>query len=418
MPGGPHSECSSISKSSRITSWRNPTDSPRVQDIPRKLSAYFTPSAIRTALAVCAVFLLPVVGADVPLSLQDPSEVILCQPINLTWTGGTPPYRLDVEPLVDNAPNKTANGRNIGVNNTWFLWTPDFPQGSVLQISIEGSGTSPAASVIATEVPSSDSRCLNTTSATSLAPTSTSLVSTLSTSVVQPSATSSPAILASSRSGLSKGAIAGIAVACTLIGIGFIGFIAWYLLRRRSRDQHLEKGAEGTIVSHTLPYSDPSSTLVSDDRSKLTSPMSAFGSSSDASEDHDPLRPTPYLVARESIMIPGAGGKKHIRELSDPTSASSTGNMSMSMSDVRETIANPPQLGSADGQDAGHGGGGGYGDRGVMRSDASSAPPPSRSLGLGFEDVAASDVASNSGEATLPPPYSALLGGRRDDEPA
>ena len=219
-----------------------PTDLPRTQDIASKCSApsRFT-HAVRTAfgITVCTALLVPVMGADMPLSLQSPSEVILCQPINITWTGGTPPYRLDVEPFVDNSPNKTSNGRNIAIDNTWSLWTPDFPLGSILQISIEGSGTSPAASVRTTELPSSNSSCLNATSATSLVSTSTPLANSHSTSVDQPSAPSSPAILASSKRGLSKGAIAGIAVAVALIGIGSIVFIAWYLLRRRkTRGQH------------------------------------------------------------------------------------------------------------------------------------------------------------------------------------
>ncbi|PIL28632.1 hypothetical protein GSI_08674 [Ganoderma sinense ZZ0214-1] len=165
--------------------------------------------AFSTFLVVCVTITLlaPVVGADVPLTLQPPSEVVLCQPVNLTWTGGTPPYRLDVEPFVDNSPNSTANGRKIALDNTWFLWTPDFPAGSILQISIEGSGTASAASVRATELPSSNSSCLNTTSAT---PTSTLPPNSLSAPVDQPSATPSPAVLTSSGSVLSKGAIAGI----------------------------------------------------------------------------------------------------------------------------------------------------------------------------------------------------------------
>ena len=163
-------------------------------------------------------------------------------------------------------------------------------------------------------------------------------------------------------------------------------------------------------------------TLVSDDQSKLTSPASCLDSSPDATEDPDPLRPTPYLVAHESTTssspIRASGGKKHMRELSDPNSTSSTANMSMSTSDVRDITASPPQLGSEDGQNARSGGGDGdEGGPDVVQFDPSGAPPLSRSLGLGFEDAAASEVASNLGEATLPPPYSALLGGRRD-EPA
>ncbi|KAI1784931.1 hypothetical protein LXA43DRAFT_900815 [Ganoderma leucocontextum] len=388
------------------------------------------PSTVLLALASCVAFFAPAVNAEDPITFHVPSQLTLCQLVNFTWTGGTPPYRLDVEPLVNNVPNITADQRTNAILNTWTLWTPDFPAGSTLEINVVGSEFSPSAGGFSTVLPSSDSSCLSTASTTASTTSSQSTSSSSAngpiTPVDQPSATSSPAILASSGGGLSKGAIAGIAVAASLIGVGLIALAAWCLLRRRNRVRHPEKGYDRSIVSPafsddapTVPYSGLSSTLISVDPNKLyastTPPTSVLGgsgtsSSSPDDRDRDPLRPRPYLVPRESLSDL-RGGKKHIRELSN--SNESPPNMSMSTSDVRAPTASPSQLGSADGRQGGEDEGG---DGDVLRFDGDGAARLSLSLslgsavggglGLGFSDAGASDVASHSGEAaTLPPPY-------------
>ena len=205
-------------------------------------------------LCVMVALLAPVVSAEDTLTFHVPAEVNLCVPVNFTWTGGIPPYRLDTEPLVNNVPNISANERKTGIQNTWVLWTPDFPAGSRLEINVVGSGFSPSAGGFTNVSSSPDSSCLNTASSTMAATTSSpsapSSTGGLVTSVDQPSATPSPAVLASSGGGLSKGAIAGIAVAVVLIGIGLIALAAWYFRRRKHRIQQ-----PGTFV---VPVSLPS----------------------------------------------------------------------------------------------------------------------------------------------------------------
>ncbi|KAM5545405.1 hypothetical protein V8D89_001018 [Ganoderma adspersum] len=410
-------------------------------------------SAATLVLCVTVAVLAPAVSAEDPLTFHVPGEVTLCLPVNFTWTGGTPPYRLDVEPSVNGLPTTTANQRKTAIETTWVLWTPDFPAGSRLEINVVGSGFTPAAGGFTDVSTSSDSSCLNTasstTSATSSSPSPSSSAATgVATAVDQPSATSSPAILASSRGGLSKGAIAGIAVAAVLIGIGLIAFAVWYLRRRKNRIQQPERGYDRSIVSpafsddapSTVPYSGLSSTLISVDPNKLyaftTPPTSDIASSSSGSpddRDRDPLRARPYLVPREStadslsdLHKGGKGSKseKHVRELSN--SNSSAANLSVTTSDAaaHATTASPSQLGSSvngrDDADADSGD--------VLRFDADGAARLSTSLSLGsaiggslglgaFSDIGASDVGSNSGEAMLPPPYANYLpGGERIEE--
>ncbi|PIL28633.1 hypothetical protein GSI_08675 [Ganoderma sinense ZZ0214-1] len=394
------------------------------------------PQRLRTtlpaaALALCVTLSLhPLVSAEDSLVFHVPSEVTLCLPVNFTWTGGTPPYRLDVEPSINGVPNITANERRTGIQTTWILWTPDFPAGSRLEINVVGSGFAPSAGGFANVTSSSDSSCLNSASTTTTVPSSSSSAGGLMTPVAQPSATPSPAVLASSGGGLSKGAIAGIAIAAVLIGIGLIAFAIWYIRRRKNCVQQPEKGYDRNIVSPTLsssdalsssmPYSGMSSTLLSVDPNKLyafsTPPTSVIASSSSSSGSPDPLRPTPYLVPRDS-MSEIRKGKKHARELSNESAA----NLSVTTSDMRATSASPSQLGSSvDGQDEADAASGD-----ILRFDADGAARLSLSLGsalggslgLGaFSDIGASDVGSNSGEATLPPPYANYLGGARIEE--
>ena len=106
----------------------------------------------------------------------------------------------------------------------------------------------------------------------------------------------------------------------------------------------------------------------------------------------------------------------HARELSN--SNESAANLSVTTDAARATTASPSQLGSSvDGQ---HDADADSGD--VLRFDADGAARLSTSLSLGsaiggslglgaFSDIGVSDVASNSGEATLPPPYANYLPG-------
>ena len=110
--------------------------------------------------------------------------------------------------------------------------------------------------------------------------------------------------------------------------------------------------------------------------------------------------------------------QKHARELSNESAA----NLSVTTSDAaRATTASPSQLGSSvDGRD--HADADADNDGDVLRFDADGAARLSTSLSLGsaiggslglgaFSDIGVSDVASNSGEATLPPPYANYLPG-------
>ena len=156
-----------------------------------------------------------------------------------------------------------------------------------------------------------------------------------------------------------------------------------------------------------MPYTGISSTLISVDPDKMynfsTPSQSALaGSSNRGAPD---LRPTPYLVSRDSTTSLSEIGrtKKHARQLSN-TSAN------VSTSDVRAMSVSPTQLGSdevseaaalAPPRDSGAGGSDVlvFGADGSVRFSGGSE----RYGTLG--ETEASDIRSDSGEATLPPPY-------------
>ena len=75
--------------------------------------------------------------------------------------------------------------------------------------------------------------------------TSSIFVSGLPSATLSPGANAAPA---GSSAGLSTGAIAGIAVACGIVGLAVVGFLAWFFCLRRSR-----RGGKDHV--HDAPYS-------------------------------------------------------------------------------------------------------------------------------------------------------------------
>ncbi|TBU57587.1 hypothetical protein BD310DRAFT_880522 [Dichomitus squalens] len=386
---------------------------------PRKLSPL---STLMGGLVFSAAFLFPLVSAEDPISFHPPSTVTLCEPVTLNWTGGTPPYRLDVEPLVGNMQVTSQNERHINITNLVFTWTPDFPANTTLQLDVVGSGLTGSAGGHSIVLQSSNSSCLSAASPTTSQATTTSQTATSSNieSTLSPMTASSQAIVPptstevqSSGGGLSKGAIAGIAVAVSLIGIGLIVGAIWTVLRRRSLMQQPGKDYDRNIVSpafsdgaSSVPYTGISSTLISADPDKpynfVAPSQSMFGGGSNRGEQD--LRPTPYLVPRESTtsLSEIRRAQKHMRELSNSSTNAST-------ADVRAMSVSPTQFGSDEAPEAvassvlrDGGTGGGvmvFGADGSVRFSGGSE----RIGSLGETEV--SDVRSESGETTLPPPY-------------
>ena len=169
-----------------------------------------------------------------------------------------------------------------------------------------------------------------------------------------------------------------------------------------------DKGLRSPALSDgtsSAPFTSISPALISIDPDKMydfpTPSQSALGGSSNRGAPD--LRPTPYLVPRDSTTSLSEMGrsKKHAHQLSN-TSAS------VSTSDVRAMSVNATQLGSNEAPQAAH--------QAPPREDG---PASGNVIGFGGDGVVlegserdgmlgeleASDVRSDSGETTLPPPY-------------
>ena len=100
----------------------------RPLDIPRECRPCSHLRCFAGLLLVVA-FPFPAVNAEDPLSFHVPPNVTLCEPVDLVWTGGSPPYRLDIEPLVNNTQQVNQNVREINIAAPSYTWTPIFLQG-------------------------------------------------------------------------------------------------------------------------------------------------------------------------------------------------------------------------------------------------------------------------------------------------
>ena len=206
-----------------------------------------------TVLALRAAFLASTVKADRPLDLNVPPNITLCEPVNLTWTGGTPPYWLNI--YGDVGSNKLVAQNTTGVLTTWFVWIPDIPAValSAMRITVGGSGPAKPDTLISSLLVGDDYGCLDTAmtaTSTTSSPTSSSSPTFLTPSLSQPPATSTPINPSSSKDGLSKAAIAGITVAATCVGTGLALVIAARCLRFafRRRDRMRQPGTQPNNV--------------------------------------------------------------------------------------------------------------------------------------------------------------------------
>ncbi|KAL6690400.1 hypothetical protein J3F84DRAFT_210562 [Trichoderma pleuroticola] len=118
--------------------------------------------------------------------------------------------------------------------------------------------------------------------------------------------------------GLSKGAIAGIAVACSVVGILLIGGLAWFLLRRRRR-RHFDQGynATGQTTNSFIATKEVQASVA---ESPIISPFSDDGTRTGSTNAMLPLQTT--------IAGTMAGGRAstHDDEADRPGSSASDSN--------------------------------------------------------------------------------------------
>jgi hypothetical protein len=103
-----------------------------------------------------------VAGALAQLTINTPANVVECQPILLSWSGGVSPYFLSILP--GGSPTAAALEDLGEMNTTSVTWTCNIQAGVSLGLTLRDSSGTVAQSAPFTVNPGSSTTCLNTTS--------------------------------------------------------------------------------------------------------------------------------------------------------------------------------------------------------------------------------------------------------------
>ncbi|KAI0635757.1 hypothetical protein C8Q77DRAFT_1071716 [Trametes polyzona] len=335
-------------------------------------------------------------------------DLITCKPINLTWTGGVPPYQFSIapfdlsgDPVTDSwAQYTTQHIRNIP--NTWYFWTPNFPAGLEAHFKLFDNSTGSPAEGSQVIIHGEDDSCLPIRplsfgfSATTPPSSATSTgISTSATTTAPPSAEAVPAAPSGAR--MSKGAVAGIAIGAGLAVLAAI-VVARLYKRKTQACSHQDPGPRFVTQVDQYP-----SQLSSQYQHSLVSPTNV-GVAKHMPRTEETARPT------------NAGGRAEVGNHTPPSDATGATAPSSSAggrgklardrppADVASTSA-LPFVTTVTSTDAAPG-----------TSTAHAALPPAlrvprvesdggvRLAGGGWDDDDAD--AFGEAESTLPPPYS------------
>jgi len=115
------------------------------------------------ALATAAILAIGVAAQDT-FTINTPSNVVVCLPVLLSWTGGTPPYFLSLHD--GNNPTGAAI-EDLGTQDgTSFTWTVKQAAGTSLGLSLRDSTGAVVQSAVFTVDSGPDTGCLDDPAAT------------------------------------------------------------------------------------------------------------------------------------------------------------------------------------------------------------------------------------------------------------
>ncbi|KAG1835241.1 hypothetical protein EV424DRAFT_1359723 [Suillus variegatus] len=111
-----------------------------------------------TTVFVALVSAVPVVFG---LTINTPANVVECQPILFSWSGGQSPYYLT---LVPGGQSMASPIKSFATQTgTSYTWNVDLQANTIFNIALKDSTGNVAYSDIVTIMPGSDTSCLNTT---------------------------------------------------------------------------------------------------------------------------------------------------------------------------------------------------------------------------------------------------------------
>ncbi|KIP05029.1 hypothetical protein PHLGIDRAFT_129143 [Phlebiopsis gigantea 11061_1 CR5-6] len=171
--------------------------------------------AAAAALAATVPFVLGQGG----LQVNSLSGVIECEPVLISWSGGSPPYYLSFIP--GGQPSAPAMKQFAPQQGTSFTWNVDLPAGTQFSTELKDSSGQPVYSGIQTVEPGDSTSCENSavmesgsSTATSQTPAAAAAASTDMTMATSSHATSTvPSSSGSSGSATSSGSVTHITAA-------------------------------------------------------------------------------------------------------------------------------------------------------------------------------------------------------------
>ncbi|MER6384092.1 Ser-Thr-rich GPI-anchored membrane family protein [Streptomyces sp. NPDC001118] len=98
-------------------------------------------SRIAVVLALSAFVTLGTTVAEAPavesFTINTPTNVVVCQPVLITWSGGEAPYSLTILP---GSQPGAAPLRDLGQQDgTSYTWTADLPAGTSVGLTLKDS---------------------------------------------------------------------------------------------------------------------------------------------------------------------------------------------------------------------------------------------------------------------------------------
>lgn len=181
-----------------------------------------------TSLISAALF---VAGVSAQLTVNTPTNVVQCAPLQITWTGGTPPYLLSLHSGTD------VNGTPLisfpSVTTTSLTWSAvNVSAGTQLDLSLRDSSGLNSQSAVFTVQPGTDSSCLTgatnvTTPTGSAAPAASAATGTTPASSGASAATKPTSAASGSSASTAKSSSTSTSNAAMATGIqyGVAGFL-------------------------------------------------------------------------------------------------------------------------------------------------------------------------------------------------
>ncbi|KIL67593.1 hypothetical protein M378DRAFT_191606 [Amanita muscaria Koide BX008] len=113
---------------------------------------------MRSVLCVATTLLAAASVYAQSFTINTPSNVVVCQPLLIQWSGGTAPYFLSVLP--GNSPSGQALESLGTFNGTSFSWKVNIAAGTSIDLTLRDSNGNLAQSAAVTINPGSDTSCV------------------------------------------------------------------------------------------------------------------------------------------------------------------------------------------------------------------------------------------------------------------